>query len=211
MITTSLRRFLRPVLLAVGRSLVRARVRPWQLTIAPPAVSCGLIAPLLAGRLVLVGVAVAVVVLPLDAIDGTMARSEGAATTRRGHYVDVMADRVRDVGLWCGTIVYAIRWGTTLTAGVCVVAVAAWTLSSQSTLLVEATNAHISLGPVQRTERLLLLLTGLVLAGSGVPLGLTVCAGLLVMAGAGSVALRAVRAYRDLSAVPASTTGQQAP
>jgi CDP-diacylglycerol--glycerol-3-phosphate 3-phosphatidyltransferase len=198
LITDRLRSLLAPTLRNIAGALSERGIQPVYVTAAPPLVSCVVVAPLVAEGYLLPGIIIAASVLPLDAIDGALARRAGRPTLW-GRYVDVMADRICDAALWVGTMIYGARTGTPSAVATYAVAYGAWNLASQSTVLAEAVGARIDLGPIQRTEKLLLLFAGLMLAAAGVQVGLSACAVAITVGSVMSVAARGWRVWRAIS------------
>ena len=166
----------------VARALLWLGLRPWHVTAAPPTVAWLVIAPALVLGSVPIAVFATALVFPLDAVDGAMARLAGTPSVS-GRVWDVMADRISDSGLLCGVILYSAHRGATPTLGLCVVAAAVWNLQSQATIAVQTVAARMSLGSVQRTERLVVLVTGLVLTGAHVAGALALSAGAIILGG----------------------------
>lgn len=155
---------LRPILASLGAriagTLTRHHIRAWHLSLAPPLVSVFVVAPLLAYEQVILGIAIFMLAAPLDALDGSVARQQNS-DNQRGHLIDLLSDRVTDMGFYFGGIFAAFSlWGSKAGAPLLGAALLGG-LQSQLTVLAITSQLTIPLGWYQRTERLLLLGGGL--------------------------------------------------
>jgi CDP-diacylglycerol--glycerol-3-phosphate 3-phosphatidyltransferase len=182
MLTEALRKRLQGLKKCVAGRLVRNGVDIRIVSAIPPFVAWIFVFPLLATGHIDLGLLLVVLSFPLDAVDGMMA-AELATPKPLGRFIDVMADRIADCGLWAGIILLAANQFQGPTLPLCVIAAAAWHLQSQTTIAGEAAGAQVALGPIQRTERLLVISVGLLLSSVGLRLGLSLGAGTIIVAG----------------------------
>jgi phosphatidylglycerophosphate synthase len=97
---------LAPILDPIAAGLSKARLTPTVITVL------GLLVTLVGAALIAVdsyalGGIIAGVGSTLDALDGPLARYQGTASTR-GAFVDTMADRLGEIGLWAG-LTFSLR------------------------------------------------------------------------------------------------------
>ncbi|MEX0710172.1 MAG: CDP-alcohol phosphatidyltransferase family protein [Chloroflexota bacterium] len=122
---------------------------------------------LLAGAIVLVGGSL------LDAVDGALARATGGGTAF-GSFLDSTLDRAAEAILFGGIIAYYLR-SSIDPIGPVLLALAALSgsfLVSYTRARAEGIGATASVGLAQRTERLVLIVAGISLAGLGFEIGL---------------------------------------
>jgi CDP-diacylglycerol--glycerol-3-phosphate 3-phosphatidyltransferase len=187
--------------LALGLGL-----RPGWLTATPPVVAVLVVAPLLAYGFLVEASAVLLLAASLDAIDGTMARTVGPVTGG-GRFDDVMADRVTDAAVWVGIIVYASSGSGSIFAAA--VASGIWSLLSQATIAAERVAPSLRLGVLQRTERLGVLICGLVLEGAGVDRGLFVACVIIAIGGGATLWSRWRQVARSRRATVTDVAGHE--
>lgn len=195
MLTDVLRRRLQRRTHALAQCLLAHSVKPWHVTLVAPLTAWFVILPLLALRLVLVAAIIAIVILPLDAIDGAMARLSDVVT-RRGTFADMLADRLSDSGVWAGVLIYEAREGQRTTLVLCAFAALGWGLLSHTTASARAASLPISLGTFQRTERLILLLMGIILTAFIGEMALVLTAWVLIIGSVLSFAQRLASALK---------------
>jgi CDP-diacylglycerol--glycerol-3-phosphate 3-phosphatidyltransferase len=122
---------------------------------------------LLAGAIVLVGGSL------LDAVDGALARATGGGTAF-GSFLDSTLDRAAEAILFGGIVAYYLR-SSIDPIGPVLLALAALSgsfLVSYTRARAEGIGATASVGLAQRTERLVLIVAGISLAGLGFEIGL---------------------------------------
>jgi CDP-diacylglycerol--glycerol-3-phosphate 3-phosphatidyltransferase len=151
----------------------------------------GLLITLLASALVasgwlLLGAAILVAGSALDAVDGALARAQGGGTPF-GSFLDSTLDRAGEAILYAGVLLWLLRtlpdptWPVLAT----VVALAGSFLVSYARARAEGIGLSASVGLAPRTERLILAIAGIALAGMGFT---PVLIGILVLIAALTVA-----------------------
>ena len=152
-----------PILDPIAAGLAKARFTPTMITIL------GLVVTLVGAALIAVdryalGAFIAGVGATLDALDGPLARYQGTASIR-GAFVDTMADRVGEVGLWAG-LTFSLR-GDETGLMLCVLAMAFSLLTPYVRSKAESWGAEGRGGWMGRGERMILMLIGLIIHGLG--------------------------------------------
>jgi phosphatidylglycerophosphate synthase len=173
--------------------LFRLGVRPWQLTALSLVanVICGVL--LLTGRRFLPGI----LLLPaglFDVFDGGVARLRGE-DSRKGALLDAVIDRASDIIIFaCVFVAEATIHHETATAGMALAALVVSLLVSHIRAEGEAAGVQISEGSVQRLERYIGLMVGLMAPGMLLPV-LSILTGLGLI----TVIQRVWHAWRALS------------
>lgn len=152
-----------PILDPIAAGLAKARLTPTMITIL------GLLVTLVGAGFIAVdryalGGFVAGVGVALDALDGPLARYQGTASIR-GAFIDTMADRFGEVGLWTG-LTFSLRSDETGLM-LCILALAFSLLTPYVRSKAESWGAEGRGGWMGRGERMILMLVGLMLAGAG--------------------------------------------
>ena len=152
-----------PILDPIAVWLAKARVTPTMITIL------GLLVTLVGAALIAVdryalGAFIAGTGATLDALDGPLARHLGTASIR-GAFIDTMSDRFGEVALWAG-LTFSLRADETGLM-LCVAALAFSLLTPYVRSKAESWGAEGRGGWMGRGERMILMLIGLILAGSG--------------------------------------------
>lgn len=172
------------VLPAWAKDAVRATLRPIvalaiALHLTPNTITViGVVITLVASVLVgsgwlLLGAAVLTAGSLLDAVDGALARAQGGGTAF-GSFLDSTLDRVSEAILYIGVAGWFLftredpAWPVLLT----LVALAGSFLVSYSRARAEGIGLTASVGLAPRTERLVLVIAGITVAGLGYELGL---------------------------------------
>jgi CDP-diacylglycerol--glycerol-3-phosphate 3-phosphatidyltransferase len=157
----------RTVLDPVVRLALRLRLTPNTVTVL------GLLLTLLAATLIasgslLVGAAILTVGSLLDAVDGALARARGGGTAFGG-FLDSTLDRAGEAILYMGVAGYYLRTAPdpTLPVLAAFVALSGSFMVSYSRARAEGVGFHASVGLAPRTERLVLIIVGIALAGLG--------------------------------------------
>ncbi len=104
----------------------------------------------------------------LDVIDGPLARATGKATVK-GAFLDTVADRIGEVAMWTGVILFLLPDGE-LAVGLAAVAFGSGLMIPFLRARAEASGVEGRGGLMGRAERNLVLLFGLGLYGLGLPL-----------------------------------------
>jgi CDP-diacylglycerol--glycerol-3-phosphate 3-phosphatidyltransferase len=150
-------------------------------------VAAGLIA---IGQL-LVGAVVLVAGSLLDAVDGALARATGGSTAF-GSFLDSTLDRAAEAILYAGIVVYLLSatsdpvWPVLLAlAALCGSFMVSYTRAKA-----EAIGLTASIGLAPRTERLVLVVAGIGLAGMGLEIGLIGAVGIIAALSAATTVQR---------------------
>jgi CDP-diacylglycerol--glycerol-3-phosphate 3-phosphatidyltransferase len=159
--TDFLRRVFKGILDGIGSFLNDLGIRPNVITTA------GLLGNIAGGVLIasgqlLWGGIVAMVMAPLDALDGTMARLRNESS-RYGAFVDSVSDRYSEFALYAGLLVYFIQTGTWQDALLVLFAAMGSILVSYIRAKAEALDYSAKIGLFTRVERYLVLLPGIIL------------------------------------------------
>ncbi len=144
----------------------------------------------------LVGSALVMFFLLGDGLDGTMARSSGQES-RFGAFLDSTLDRLADgalfvaIGWWCVVV------GDGVGAGLAAAALVLGFLVSYARARAEVEGWDASVGLFERTDRLVVALTGTLVVGAGGPAWFVpVTLGLVVLGSAVTVGQRVAAAFR---------------
>ena len=160
-LTDTLRRVFKGTLDAIAGFLNRLGIRPNVVT------AFGLIGNLAAGVLIATGRLfwgglIAMLIWPLDALDGTMARlrHEGGPY---GAFVDSVTDRYSEIVIYAGLLLYFNGFGSWGDALLVFFAAAGSIMVSYMRAKAEALNFEAKIGLLSRLERYLVLIPGLLL------------------------------------------------
>jgi CDP-diacylglycerol--glycerol-3-phosphate 3-phosphatidyltransferase len=172
--------------------LLRAGVHPWHLTVI------SLVGNVIAGWLLLTGrrflpAVVLAVAGVLDVFDGSVARARGEAS-RWGAFLDSTLDRIADVIVFGALFWSLAEQGHRTSAALALVALVASFMVSHLRAEAEAAGVALTEGAVQRLERYVLLLIGLMVPGALLPV-----LALLAALGVLTAAQRAWSAWRRLA------------
>ncbi len=110
----------------------------------------------------LVGGLILMVMVPLDALDGTMARLRGEPSTF-GAFVDSVTDRYSELVTYFALIIYYLQAGDWIGSGLVYLAAAGSVLVSYVRARAEALDYEAKVGIMTRMERYMVLLPSLVL------------------------------------------------
>ena len=180
----------RSLLAPIVRLAQRAGVTPNRVTVLGflvVVVASGLVA---AGQL-LIGAAVMVAGSLLDAVDGALARATGGATAF-GSFLDSTLDRAAEAILLTGIVAYLLRtnvdplWPVLVTLA----AMGGSFLVSYTRAKAESLGLSATVGLAPRTERVILIVVGLALAGIGLEIGLIGAIGLVAALSAATTVQR---------------------
>lgn len=139
----------------IGRFLNHLGLMPNTVTILGLVGNVGAAYLLATGQLTWGGVVV-LLMGPIDALDGTMARLRGE-TTRFGAFVDSVTDRYSELVILLGLLVYYLRADDALFAALVYLAAAGSVLVSYVRARAEALNFDAKVGLLSRVERYLVL------------------------------------------------------
>ena len=198
-----------------GRALLAPLVRVAQrLGITPNRVTViGFAVVLVAAVLValgqlLAGAVVLVLGSLLDAVDGALARATGSSSPF-GSFLDSTLDRAAEAILYVGLIAYLLRVDAD-PIGPVLLALAALCGSfmvSYTRAKAESLGVSASVGLAPRTERLVLVVAGIGLAGFGIAIGLIGAIGVVAALSAATTIQRIWHVQREIGRVPASNLG----
>lgn len=192
---------------AVGRVVGPLAARLLRLGVTPDAVTVlgavGAVTAALAlvarGHFLWGGVAVTLAVLT-DALDGTMARLRGPAGSW-GAFLDSTLDRIADASIFSALAIwYAGRGDSQVLLSVSLFCLVAGVVTSYAKARAEGLGMTCDVGLAERTERLILVLAGILLAGLGVSFALPILLWVLAVASAITVAQRLAEVHRQATA-----------
>lgn len=192
------------------RALLRPAVRAAQrLHLTPNTVTViGLLIVLLASGIVasgglLVGAIILTAGSLLDAVDGALARASGGGTAF-GSFLDSTLDRIGEAVLYAAIAGFYLRTSAQPTVPVLVtfLALTGSFMVSYSRARAEGIGLNASVGIAPRTERLVLIIAGLALAGLGVQIGLIGAISIVAALTAATVVQRIWHVWRQSQAPP---------
>ena len=142
--------------------LARLGVTPNALTVAGFAIN--VLAGVLIGlnQLLLGGLVMVVVAMPLDALDGSLARATGKQT-RFGAFFDSVLDRFAEAALLVGLAAYFMQQGDLLSALVAFAAMVGSFMVSYTRARAEGLGLECKVGLFSRLGRVILMAAGLIL------------------------------------------------
>jgi CDP-diacylglycerol--glycerol-3-phosphate 3-phosphatidyltransferase len=152
------------------------------------------------------GAATVTVFVLLDMLDGALARARGGGSAF-GAVLDSTCDRAVDAAVF-GALVwwYTGAGENRLLALLALLGLTLGVLTSYIKARAEGVGIPCDVGLVERTERLILVLTGTGLTGLGIPYAVDVGLWLLVAGGAVTVGQRVVAVHRGAQGRPLSTS-----
>ncbi len=158
--TDKMRRLFKGVIDAIARFLINLGLKPNSVTLL------GLLgniagAVLIGLGYITIGGIVVLILAPLDAVDGTMARMRGEVTSL-GAFIDSVTDRYSELFLLGGLLVYFVLHGNTTGIILVYIAAAASILVSYVKARAEALGYEAKVGLLSRLERYLVLIPCLV-------------------------------------------------
>ncbi len=159
--TDFLRRIFKGVLDSIGFFLNRLGIKPNVITFI------GLIGNIAAGVLMGMGHLfwgglLMMVVVPLDALDGTMARLRGESS-EYGSFVDSVTDRYSEVVIFSGLLIYFMQFGKWQDSLLVFFATIGSILVSYTRAKAEANGYSAKIGLLSRAERYIILVLGIIL------------------------------------------------
>jgi len=180
----------------LARALLRLGVSPDAVTVVGTLGVCvGALAFYPRGEF-FVGSVVATVFVFSDMVDGTMARLSGRSS-RWGAFLDSTLDRVADAALFGGLVLWYAREGQPLEAGLALFCLVVGILTSYTKARAEGLGMTADVGIAERSERLIVVLLAVGLAGLGVPYILPAGLWLLAVAGVITVGQRMIAVRRQ--------------
>jgi CDP-diacylglycerol--glycerol-3-phosphate 3-phosphatidyltransferase len=164
-------------------------------------VAAGLVA---AGQL-LTGAAVLVAGSLLDAVDGALARATGGTTTF-GSFLDSTLDRAAEAILYIAIVAYFLGFKADPLGPVLLTlaALCGSFMVSYTRAKAEAIGVSASVGLAPRTERLVLIVVGIALAGIGIEMGLIGAIGIIAALAAATTIQRIWDVRRQVIELPAA-------
>lgn len=155
-----LRQTFKGLLEGISKFFIKLGIRPNMVTTA------GLIGNLIASILIaqgnlLWGGLLALLVGPLDALDGTMARLLNESS-RYGAFVDSVTDRYSEIALFGGLLIFFIQTGTWQDALLVFLAVVGSIMVSYIRARAESLDFSAKVGLFTRAERYLVLIPGII-------------------------------------------------
>ncbi len=152
------------------------------------------------------GAATVTVFVLLDMLDGALARARGGGSAF-GAVLDSTCDRAVDAAVFSALVWWYTGAGENrLLALLALVGLTLGVLTSYIKARAEGVGIPCDVGLVERTERLILVLTGTGLTGLGIPYAVDVGLWLLVAGGAITVGQRVVAVHRGAQGRPLSTS-----
>lgn len=133
-----------------------------------------------------------------DLFDGAMARASNQGASKWGGFIDSTCDRITDAAIMGGLIIHFIRTDSRLT-NVTVIALVLGMLIPYIRAKAESFGLECAVGIAERTERLILVISGIALDGLGVPYVLAAAILLLVFLSFITVLQRIHLIYKGLS------------
>jgi CDP-diacylglycerol--glycerol-3-phosphate 3-phosphatidyltransferase len=166
-------------------------------------VAAGLVA---AGHL-LTGAAVLVAGSLLDAVDGALARATGGSTTF-GSFLDSTLDRAAEAILYIAIVAYFLGFNADPLGPVLLTltALCGSFMVSYTRAKAEAIGVSASVGLAPRTERLVLIVAGIALAGIGIEIGLIGAIGIIAALAAATTVQRIWHVRRQVIELPAAAS-----
>lgn len=187
----------RAVLGPVVRLAVRLGITPNRVTVTGfilVVVAAGLVA---AGYL-LAGTVFLIVGSLLDAVDGALARATSGANAF-GNFLDSTLDRAAEATLYGGVVAYYLGAMADPVGPVLLTlaALAGSFMVSYTRAKAEGIGLTASVGLAPRTERLVLIVAGIALAGLGLGIGLIVAIGIIAVLSAATTVQRIWHVWRQ--------------
>lgn len=157
------------VLAPAGRALARTPLTPNMLTvIGTVGMTAGALSLFPTGHL-FVGTVVCTVFVLTDMLDGTLARMTGS-TGKFGAFLDSTMDRIADSAVFAGIAIWLATGGhDRLLAAVALYCLVTGGMVSYAKARAEGLGLRADVGIAERTERLIIGLVAIGLAGLGVP------------------------------------------
>lgn len=192
----------------VARRLLRAGVTPNTVTVTGTlgvlvgALGFGARGHLVAGALIVTVFALT------DLLDGTMARMSGGCT-RFGAFLDSSMDRVADSAVFGAVAYYLATEGDHAGVAAALLCLAAGGLVSYVKARAEGLGLTCNVGIAERTERLLIVGVGGLLAGLGLKVALPVALWLLAAVSIFTAGQRMAHVYRQAQQLPTASGGQR--
>jgi len=193
----------RAMLAPLVRLAQRLGITPNKVTVAGFLVVVAAAVLIASGNL-LVGAVVLVSGSLLDAVDGALARATGGGTAF-GSFLDSTLDRAAEAILYGGLVAYFLRFSADPIGPVLLslAALSASFLVSYARARAEGIGVSASVGLAGRTERLVLIVAGIGLAGLGFGIGLIVAIGSVAALSAATTIQRIWHVRQQVDGQPA--------
>jgi len=142
-----------------------------------------------------------------SAVDGALARATGGSTAF-GSFLDSTLDRAAEAILYVAIVVYFVRepgdplWPVVLALA----ALSASFMVSYTRAKAEAIGVSASVGLAPRTERLVLVVAGIALAGLGFEIGLIGAVGIIAALAVATTVQRIWHVWRQVDEIPAAAS-----
>ena len=161
-LTDLLRLWSKPIIDPIVNYLAKYRLSPDALTVA------GMAFHFLFAWLIIIGelrwAAVAIFFLtPLDALDGALARKQGRKQGGFGAFLDSTLDRIAEIILFGGFIIYYLQQDNALMLGLAYVAITGSIMVSYTRARAESLGMDCKVGLLSRVERYMVITAFLVL------------------------------------------------
>jgi len=158
----------------------------------------------------LAGAVVLAIGAALDAVDGGLARAQGGGTPFGG-FLDSTLDRAGEAIVYLGITAYYLGAASQPFAPVMLagLALSGSFLVSYSRARAEAAGFSASNGLAPRTERLIIIVLGLAIAGLGTSIALPIAMGLIALLAWTTVAQRIWNVHQQAAAAALPTTASQ--
>jgi len=159
--TDFLRKVFKGVLEPIAQFLTNLGIKPSMVT------AFGLIGNLAAGLVIAFGYLfwgglIAVIIWPLDALDGTMARLRNESSSY-GAFVDSVTDRYSEIAIFAGLLIYFVIQGSIQDVLLVFFAFTGGIMVSYVRAKAESLNYSVKIGILTRAERYIVLMPGLLL------------------------------------------------
>jgi CDP-diacylglycerol--glycerol-3-phosphate 3-phosphatidyltransferase len=145
----------------IARALLRARVRPNQLTVLGLVTSAISAAAFAGGHLRSAGLLL-IIAGALDILDGALARVSGRVSPF-GAFLDSVLDRYSDLLVLSGIVLLFMRQGSPVAVAAALAAVIGTVMVSYTRARAESVGVECRVGLLERGERLLVLIVGALL------------------------------------------------
>jgi CDP-diacylglycerol--glycerol-3-phosphate 3-phosphatidyltransferase len=149
------------------------------------------------GRFI-IGIALVALFAASDLFDGAMARLSDKGSSKWGGFLDSTFDRMTDSAILGGLIIHLIRTDSRLTH-LAIFSLVLGMLIPYIRAKAESFGLQCTVGIAERTERLIIIMTGIGLDGLGVPFALSISIWILFILSAITVVQRVIHVRKGLS------------
>lgn len=148
------------------------------------------------GRFIL-GIVLVALFATSDLFDGAMARMSDSGSSKWGGFLDSTFDRLTDSAIMGGLIIHLIRTDSRLT-NAAIASLVCGMLIPYIRAKSESFGVSCTVGIAERTERIILIITGIGLDGFGVPYALAISVWILLIVSVITVVQRIVVVHKGL-------------